>query len=66
MVLGMLRGLAHAGAKGNKNALIAATSIEAPQLRIANIIRERERDEITEDVTKTNAYLDDKDNIVIE
>ena len=66
VVLGMLRGLAHAGAKGNKNALIAATSIEAPQLRIANIIRERERDEITEDVTKTNAYLDDKDNIVIE
>lgn len=66
VVLGILRGLAHAGAKGNKNALIAATSIEAPQLRIANIIRERERDEITEDVTKTNAYLDDKDNIVIE
>lgn len=66
VVLGILRGLAHAGAKGNKNALIAATSIEAPQLRIANIIRERERDEITEDVTKTNVYLDDKDNIVIE
>lgn len=66
VILGILRGLAHAGAKGNKNALIAATSIEAPQLRIANIIRERERDEITEDVTKTNAYLDDKDNIVIE
>ena len=31
VILGALRGLAHAGAKGNVNAIIAATSIEEPQ-----------------------------------
>ena len=40
VILGALRGLAHAGAKGNVNAIIAASSIDAPQLRIANIIKE--------------------------
>ena len=44
VILGALRGLAHAGAKGNVNAIIAASSIDAPQLRIANIIKEREKE----------------------
>ena len=56
VILGALRGLAHAGAKGNVNAIIAASSIDAPQLRIANIIKEREKEEIQEepDRRKTN------------
>jgi septum site-determining protein MinC len=58
IVLGDLRGLAHAGAKGNKEAIIAASSIEAPQLRISNIIKEREREEILESTQKTYAYVD--------
>ena len=58
VVLGNLRGLAHAGAKGNKEAIIAASSIEAPQLRISNIIKEREREEILESTRKTYAYVD--------
>lgn len=66
VILGILRGLAHAGAKGNKDAVIAASSIEAPQLRIANIVREREREEILEDTRKTYAYLNEKDEMVIE
>lgn len=66
VILGILRGLAHAGAKGNKDAMIAASSIEAPQLRIANIVKEREREEITDDVRKTYAYLDEEDKMIIE
>ena len=58
VVLGNLRGLAHAGAKGNKEAIIAESSIEAPQLRISNIIKEREREEILESTRKTYAYVD--------
>lgn len=34
IVLGTLRGLAHAGANGNENALIWAQEIRSPQLRI--------------------------------
>lgn len=65
VILGALRGLAHAGAKGNKNAIIAASSIDAPQLRIANIIKEREKDEIQED-NKTYAFLDEKGNLEMQ
>lgn len=66
VVLGILRGLAHAGAKGNKEAIIAGTSIEAPQLRISNIIREREREEILEDTRKTYAYINEEEKIIME
>lgn len=65
VILGALRGLAHAGAKGNVNAIIAASSIDAPQLRIANIIKEREKEEIQED-KKTYACLDKKGNLVMQ
>jgi septum site-determining protein MinC len=66
VVLGSLRGLAHAGAKGNKDAIIAASIIEAPQLRIANVVREIEKEEINTEEIKEYAYLDEKDNMVIE
>ena len=59
VVLGILRGMAHAGAKGNKEAIIAAASIESPQIRIANIVKEIERAEVKEDL-KTYAYVDDE------
>lgn len=65
VILGALRGLAHAGAKGNVNAIIAASSIDSPQLRIANIIKEREKEEIQED-KKTYACLDEKGNLVMQ
>lgn len=55
-VIGALRGVAHAGAKGNKKAIITAGTIEAPQLRIANIVKEIERDE-EEKHRKTYAYV---------
>ena len=44
VVVGVLRGLAHAGAKGNKKAIIAAASIECKQIRISNIIKEMEEE----------------------
>lgn len=66
VILGVLRGLAHAGAKGNKEAIISAGSIEANQIRISNIVRECEKDEVEDDIIKTNAYLNENDKIVIE
>lgn len=45
VVLGALRGLAHAGAKGNKQAIVAAGLFDAVQIRIANIVKEIDRDE---------------------
>ena len=38
IALGTIRGLAHAGATGNRAAIIVANEILAPQLRIADII----------------------------
>lgn len=45
VVLGALRGLAHAGAKGNKEAIISAGLLDTVQIRIANIVKEIDRDE---------------------
>lgn len=45
VVLGALRGLAHAGAKGNKQAIVAAGLLDAVQIRIANIVKEIDREE---------------------
>ena len=63
VVLGDLRGLAHAGAKGNKKAIIASHNIEAPQLRIANILKEMEKEE-KEAGKKFASIIDDE--IVLE
>lgn len=64
IVLGALRGLAHAGAKGNKQAIIAAGLVDTVQIRIANIVKEIDRDE--EPIHK-QAYVSVIDNqIVIE
>lgn len=65
IVVGTLRGLAHAGAKGNKKAIIAANKIESPQIRISNIIKEMERNDEDYNVALTYAYVDD-DKIIIE
>ena len=64
VVLGALRGLAHAGAKGNKQAIIAAGLIDTVQIRIANIVREIDRDEEPLHKQAYVSVVDDK--IVIE
>lgn len=64
VVLGSLRGLAHAGAKGNKQAIIAAGVFDSVQVRIANIVKEVNRDD---EPLHKNAYLFiDNDKIIIE
>lgn len=45
VVIGTLRGLAHAGAKGNVNAIISASKLDVVQLRISNIVKEIDKDE---------------------
>lgn len=63
VIVGILRGMAHAGAKGNRKAMISAVSIEAPQIRIADIIKEAEKQE--EQERKTYAYIEEN-KIIIE
>lgn len=65
VILGILRGLAHAGAKGNKKAIIAASKIDSPQIRIANIIKEKEETEENE-ICKEYAYVGENDEIILE
>ena len=62
VVLGALRGLAHAGAKGNKQAIIAAGLFDAVQVRIANIVKEINRDE---EPLHKQAYLSVVDGKII-
>ena len=59
-----MRGLAHAGAKGNKNAIIAAGKLDAVQLRISNIVKEIDRDE--EPVHRQAYVFVEDDKIIIE
>ena len=59
IVQGNLRGLAHAGAKGNKDAIITAGNLEAVQVRISNIVREIDKDE---ELNISRAYICVKDD----
>lgn len=64
VVLGALRGVAHAGAKGNIKAIIACNRIECPQLRIANIVKEIEKEELDEEYKF--ASVDEENKIILE
>ena len=66
VILGTLRGLAHAGAKGNKDAVIEASEIEAVQIRIADKVKEIKKEEGEIHKVKTSAYIDDKDELILE
>ena len=65
VVLGNLRGLAHCGAKGNKDAFIAAEKILSPQIRIADKIAELERKNLNNDNIKTFACLNEKEEVAV-
>ena len=65
VILGDLRGLAHAGAKGNKSAIIATNKIDCPQIRIADKIKEFEKEE-NQEKTQSYAYINDQGEIIIE
>ena len=66
VILGTLRGLAHAGAKGNKDSIIEASEIEASQIRIADIVKEIEKDENDIRKVKTSAYINEEDKLIVE
>lgn len=66
VVLGNLRGLAHAGAKGNKDAVIEASEIDAVQIRIADKIKEIEKNDSEIKQIRTSAYINDKDELILE
>ena len=65
VVLGALRGLAHAGAKGNEKAIIACGRLDAVQVRIANVVKEMDKDE-EQAYLNTYIYIEESGNIVIE
>ena len=64
VVLGTLRGLAHAGAKGNNEAIIAAGRLDTVQMRISNIVKEFDKEEDTY-YKLVYAYING-DKIIIE
>ena len=64
VILGALRGLAHAGAKGNKQAIVAAGLLDSVQIRIANIVKEIDRDE--EPLHKQAYVYVENNEIIIE
>ncbi|WAM30658.1 septum site-determining protein MinC [Caldicellulosiruptor naganoensis] len=66
IILGALRGVAHAGASGNKGAVVFALEMNPVQIRIANIIA-RAPDEENQDQERVPevAYIED-DTIVIK
>ena len=67
IIRGTLRGIAHAGAKGNKKAIIVADTIDSPQIRIANVIKELDVSITNNPMTiKNYIYVNDKDEIVID
>ena len=61
VILGTLRGLAHAGAKGNNGAIIAAGALDTVQLRISNVVKEIEKEE---NLPK-QAYVYIKENTIV-
>ena len=65
VILGDLRGLAHAGAKGNRKAIIAANIIDCPQIRIADKIKEFEKQE-TETAKLSYAYINEQNKMIVE
>ena len=62
VVLGTLRGLAHAGAKGNKQAFISASNLDTVQVRIANIVKEIDKEE---ENPQKQVYVSVKDDKII-
>ncbi len=64
VILGTLRGLAHAGAKGNKEAIIATGKLDAVQIRISNIVREIDK-RVEEIIEQAYIYVKN-DNIIID
>ncbi|AKO94282.1 septum site-determining protein MinC [Priestia filamentosa] len=65
-VLGVLKGIAHAGYYGNDQAVISASKMEPTQLRICEAFSRAEEADKNEEHDMECAYLDEDKRIVIE
>lgn len=61
IILGTLRGMAHAGARGNEQAIIAAEAINSNQLRIASKIKEINKEEM--ETKYTYAFVNEEGKV---
>ncbi|HHV98279.1 MAG TPA: septum site-determining protein MinC [Clostridiaceae bacterium] len=66
IVMGSLRGIVHAGADGNKEAIVAALNLQPTQLRIANIITRCPDEEETRNVLVPELAFVKDDMVYIE
>ncbi|OQM45720.1 septum site-determining protein MinC [Anoxybacillus sp. UARK-01] len=65
-ILGALRGIAHAGCYGNKEAVIAASVMKPMQLRISDVMNRAPDYKVDEQNEMECAYIDDNDQIVVD
>jgi septum site-determining protein MinC len=71
-IIGVLRGIAHAGSEGDVEAVISASRMEPSQLRIAEVVSRSPDTSDTNDTNHTNthemecAYIDGNNKIAIE
>jgi septum site-determining protein MinC len=65
-ILGALRGIAHAGYYGNKEAVIVASVMKPTQLRISDIMNRAPDYKAEERNEMECAYIDDNDQIVVD
>lgn len=65
-VLGALRGIAHAGYDGNRQAIIAASVMKPTQLRISDVMNRAPDYRADEGNEMECAYIDEHDQIVVD
>ncbi len=66
-IMGSLKGSAHAGTEGNRDAIIAASSMDPLQLRISDVLLSTLQEISNEgNGTMECAYIDENDTIVID
>ncbi|MFT4412790.1 septum site-determining protein MinC [Fredinandcohnia humi] len=65
-ILGSLRGIAHAGYSGNKDAIIAASIMKPTQLRISDIMNRAPDTNQNENNVMECAYIDRNETIVVD
>lgn len=66
-IMGVLKGIAHAGSFGNEQAVIAASSMKPSQLRIAgHINRAPDSNPVSENREMECAYINDNHQIIVD
>ncbi len=65
IVMGTIKGTVHAGAKGNREAIVAALNLSPIQLRIADVISRSPDNDVNHGIVPEIAYIRD-DKIFIE